>query len=258
MPILTTNGPKPTSLPPGTLLGYIIIAVVSAILLGGLIYALSREPPPIVDSVGCLKDDPPPELIAIIIDRTDPLSSVQAATVINGLKTIKAGEDRQDDDDPLPRWTEFRAYTVGSVLEQTREMNFRACFPGRPEDVDITTESYRRAVAQWKKFNEKFEQYLGGITPSGSESESPLIESIRSVGATTFSDPQFNSDPKTRKRLIIVSDMLQNSALFSHYRVWLNCRTDVVGAIERCVEKNPKKGEECTMFGGRRSQTCET
>ena len=225
----------------------IIVFVVLAVIAGGWYY-LSRPKPLAKDSIGCFKDHPPPELVAIVIDRTDPVTPVQAAQIKNELVRVKAS---------LPRQSELRAYTVGSVARETLSPDFRACHPGDPDDINIWTEPEKRAARRWREFNEKFASYLDGVTPSGSESESPLIESIRSIGATTFSDPLFNSDPKTRKRLIIVSDMLQNSSLFSHYRVWLNCKTETVGAVEQCLETNPKKGEACTMFGGRRVRTCE-
>jgi len=225
----------------------IIIFVVLAVIAGGWYY-LSRPKQPVKDAIGCFQDHPPPEIVAIVIDRTDPVTPVQAAQIKNELSQVKAD---------LPRQSELRAYTVGSVARETLSPDFRACHPGDLEEIDCWTESCKRAERRWREFSEKFERYLEGVSPSGSESESPLIESIRSIGATTFSDPLFNSDPKTRKRLIIVSDMLQNSSLFSHYRVWLNCKTETVGAVEQCIETNPKRGESCTMFGGRRVKTCE-
>jgi hypothetical protein len=222
----------------------IIIGVVVLLLIGG--WYFSQKPTPIaLDEIGCTKTQAPPELIAIVIDRTDPMNPVQAASVKKHLERIKTN---------TPRYAEIRTFTVGPVAQTTLPINFRACNPGNPEEIDIWTEPIKRAVKNWKDFNERFKKYLEGVTPSGSESQSPLIESIRSIGATTFSDARFDGTP--RKRLIIVSDMLQNSALFSHYRVWLNCKTETI-EVEECVEKNPKKGEACTLFGDRRSTSCE-
>lgn len=265
MPILKTEPSKnPSPSGTGNWLGYVVILIVAICLLAGLIYSYLWQGKPATDDIGCLVNDPPPEVIAIMIDRTDPISPRQAALIGNKLRAIKDGTQRvlnaegvEEKSEPLREWTEFRAYTVGPVSREVLPIDFRACLPGNPKDVDITTESRRRAERVWAEFNEKFERYLTDIAPSSSESQSPLIESIQSIGATTFSHPQFNSEPKTRKRLIIISDMLQNSDLFSHYRVWLNCRTDIIGAAEQCVEKSSKKGETCTMFGGRRSESCE-
>jgi len=229
-------------------IGLVLIAlVVLAVSLGGWFY-LTRPQQPSKDAIGCFQDYPPPELVAILIDRTDPVTPVQAELIKNELGQIKA---------KLPRHSELRAYTVGSVAQDVLSEDFRACHPGNPNDINKWTEAQTRADRRWKEFNEKFDSYLVGITPSSSESTSPLIESIRSIGATTFSAARFNTEPRPRKRLIIVSDMLQNSSLFSHYRVWLNCKTETQGAVEQCLETNPKKGITCTMFGGQRVQTCE-
>jgi hypothetical protein len=269
MPLLNADHPPPQTAGGGapSWLGYAIIVLALLALAGGVYWALSRPDKPVMDEIGCFRDAPPSELIAIMIDRTDEIGPKKVASIINALSAVKDGTfvdvtsdtgDRLASEGALPRWTEFRAYTVGPVSKETLPVEFRACFPGNPEDVDITIESRRRAEQQWAEFNQKFQGFLSEIRPDSRESQSPLIESIRSVGATTFVDPRFNTEPKTRKRLIIVSNMLQNSTLFSHYRVWRNCRTTTTGAIEQCVEKNPKKGETCTMFGGRKSQFCES
>ena len=229
-------------------MGLVFITLILLIFAGGGYWYLNQPPRDRYDDIGCLTNRPPPELVAFVIDRTDPMRPTQAEQIKNELRKIQLN---------LPRHAELRAYTVGSVSQKTLSHDFRACFPGDPSDINKWTEPQRRAEQRWREFNEEFDRYLTGIAPSTSESQSPLIESIQSISATTFTDPKFNSEPSTKKRLIMVSDMLQNSNLFSHYRVWLNCKTDIVGAVEQCVEKSSKKGETCTMFGGRRSRSCE-
>jgi hypothetical protein len=208
----------------------------------GLWFYINLEDPVTFDKDSCPTNYSVSELVVVIIDQTDPITPIQRQKILEQLKRAKAD---------LPQYGEMQIYTVGSVNLKTLPIAFRGCNPGSKDQINKYTQPIKIAISRWNSFNRKFDEYLSGVLQSTSENTSPIIESIRSVGVTAFSRKQYDQLPK---KLIIVSDMLQNSALFSHYRVWTKCTFTDSG--EKCDVIHDRTGE-CMKFGGRHQQNCK-
>ncbi|HEV3111394.1 MAG TPA: hypothetical protein VGY99_12955, partial [Candidatus Binataceae bacterium] len=70
---------------------------------------------------------------------------------------------------------------------------------------------------RWKmKFIEPLNKQLDTMLRGSGSKDSPIMESIQVVGVSVFDTPAFHD--LADKRLVIVSDMLQNTAGYSQYR----------------------------------------
>ncbi len=184
-----------------------ILVVVIAVGIVGYFYITFQENHLVLDEDFCPTNRPANSLTVIMIDRTDPIAPIQQAAVRVRLNDIKAS---------IPRYGEIQVYSVGSVEEEVLTPIVRLCNPGGPSDIDRWTEPQKKAVKRWQ---EGFEEPLGAvfeqIVESGAANQSPIIESIQSVSVSAFTGDHLRS---VEKRMIIISDMLQNSDAFSHYK----------------------------------------
>jgi hypothetical protein len=220
-----------------------LLTAVIVIIAGVGIWYYQKLPPVVTyDTDGCPTNVPVSELVAVIVDHSDAITPIQRDKLIGELKRVKSS---------LDRYGEMRFYTVGSIQQKTLTTKYRACNPGSPDQINELTEPIKRSLNRWGQFNNQFENFITEILPSGAEQTSPIIESIRSVGTTAFSPQEYDDVPK---QLHIVSDMMQNSSLLSHYRVWNKC--DVKASGEKCDKIHERTGE-CMKMGGRHSTICK-
>jgi len=69
---------------------------------------------------------------------------------------------------------------------------------------------------KWKNnFSQKIDEIFDSMLHGNDADVSPIMESIQSVAISAFGDHRVEGIPK---KLIVVSDMLQNTSGFSHYQ----------------------------------------
>ncbi len=142
----------------------------------------------------------------VLIDRTDSMNPVQQGALLQKLDDIKA---------ETPKYGAIEIYSVGQVGEALLRPEVKLCNPGRGEDVDQTIGNPRLVEKRWKEgFQAPLERVFKDMLRPGEAKTSPIAESIQSVAITSFdADNQSGAD----KRLVIVSDMLQNTPEFNQY-----------------------------------------
>lgn len=142
---------------------------------------------------------------AILLDLTDPLSTTQQAR----LKTILANEVAESPIDTM--------IAIGVVSEASENWGarFAKCKPltgdeanGLYENPALIAERYAR------EFTDPIQGTLKSMLTTTIENQSPIMEALQSLVSET---PDFTRAPGRRK-IIIVSDMLQNSDNLSFYR----------------------------------------
>ena len=100
---------------------------------------------------------------------------------------------------------------------------FRMCNPGSPQDrkpTAVFTEGDVTAKMRWLKFKERLDAALPKEPGGKSLATSPIIETIRFVRNEEFPravDMGNTHQEESRYTLIVVSDLLQNTAQVSHY-----------------------------------------
>lgn len=191
-----------------------IVAAVTALLalvsLGTGAYFLSRASHvAIAAETLCPLAEPPTEVVAVLLDMSDRLSEVQLLTVRNHLNRILYGE--------LPRFAFVEVYTVQDRPGAVAEPVIGLCNPGKGEDLSRVYQNPELARQRWERdFADALRAKLDELLAAPDSASSPIYEAIQAVAVRLFGTPAYDG---VAKRLIIVSDLLQNvPGKDSHYR----------------------------------------
>ena len=149
----------------------------------------------------------------LLIDLTDEISFLQEQKITNFIHSLAtaSGEDVVQKHDMLAVYLlkESDADTIPTPVVQV-------CNPGDGQGLNEFTGNPRLAN---KRFSDSFvkpiDAAIANIVSAQSANISPIIESIRGISLTAFSkEPHAGHE----HRLIVISDMLQNSPQISHYK----------------------------------------
>lgn len=193
-----------------------VLAGLAVAIIGFSFYAL--QPEPYDELTLCeLSDDLPPHT-AVIIDKTDEYNEQQAdliaAVIRRSRNRLEIGE----------RFTLFELDQFGQFDPRGR---FSLCNPGRGDQVNAL---FRNPAQIEERFNEKFNQPLEDILEDLVEPKeapnSPVLEALARLGQTDA----FSSRAPAR-RIVMISDMLQNSDVFTIYGGGGSLPTDIPDAI---------------------------
>lgn len=187
-------------------LGAALIAVILLGMLGAAGFALrAHQAERAVDSQTlCPIGQQPVAVTEVLIDLTDPFSSDQARAMRQMLRHLAQVE--------LRRQELLSVWGVGDFEDGSLRRLFTRCNPGRESNW-----FYQDPVAIEARFDSLFGDTLArlaaSLTLTQHASRSPLIESIQELSEL----PELCGQPGPR-RIILISDMLQNSSRFSQYR----------------------------------------
>lgn len=187
---------------------WVIAAVVMACSIG-LFYLVMPEKP-VLDENMCLSDHPLQAHTIILVDQTDPLTPFQAQYLIERISNI----GKQSGSDALAR---FEKLSLVKIVDQGNlliDEKFSFCNPGTAKDANelIDTPSWME-----RDFNNFFKAPLKEAVGRLAEPKKGLKRSyIFDTIALTTLRKDFDASIADR-RLIIVSDMLENTSRFSHY-----------------------------------------
>lgn len=180
-----------------------IALVVSAIAIVGWLF-WSLQPEPYDETTLCAISDELPPHTAVIVDKTDGYTVEEAGFIRDGI------ERARDKLDIGERFTLFE-------LDERGEFNPRGeltlCNPGRGDQVNPL---FNNPKLIQQRFDEKFEaplqSELEDLVKPKEAPASPIMEAVARLSLTEA----FSPEAPTR-RLLIFSDMLQNSSLFTVY-----------------------------------------
>ena len=185
------------------LLGFLNILIVLGIL-GGISYlALVLQPEEYDPDTLCLAGETPPH-VGIVIDKTDLYSPEQAARIGD---LVLANRDRLAISE---RMTLFELDARGELVNTN---DFSLCNPGRGDQINPLYRNPQRVEMRYQAlFEGPLQAALADLVEPKESPSSPIIESLARLAVTE------NFDPETpARRIVLVSDMLQNSPLFSVY-----------------------------------------
>ncbi|MGI8839551.1 MAG: hypothetical protein ACR2F8_02000, partial [Caulobacteraceae bacterium] len=147
----------------------------------------------------------PTAITVILIDTTDPLNPIQRASVQARLGRIVAS---------LRLGEEIAVYSLNPNGDPLKPI-LAICRPIRPGEVNELTGN--RAIAA-RRFDEIFAPRLRAAlatAAAGARSgRSPIMAAIQAIAVSAFQ----GAGAGLPKRLVIVSDMLENSEAGNHYR----------------------------------------
>ena len=152
----------------------------------------------------------PTAITAILVDTTDPLTPIQRAAVAVRLNRIVSH---------LRLNEEIAVYSLNPTGDPLKPA-FVICRPLAPGEVSELTGN--RAIAQQRfdgVFSPRVAAVLAGATAGAPSGRSPIMAAIQAIAVSAFqaADAASKSGPLP-KRLIVVSDMLENSETGNQYK----------------------------------------
>ncbi len=185
----------------GGVIGVLALAILIALFVRG--QRGSRA----FDAANCPEDGDYAAQIAILVDPSDTLTDVQEGSgAPRVLETIE---------NEAPATTEIRVYTVGRAGRGDARAVFRVCKPVHPDDVGTFTGNPALAERRYQEeFLAPLRRTLGVLLDVEGDSISPIMEAVQGAAVSAF-QPR---DADIPRRLLVVSDMIQNSRNLSFYR----------------------------------------
>lgn len=180
---------------------------VVVVFIGGIFtFSANNELKEIDEKTLCYKDDVPTDIIAILIDSTEPLDE---KTVRNAQKEIENIIKNS------PTNTLVNLYAIETGSEKHIRPIANLCKPD-----DGTSASELTSSPAWIKkiFNDKFvlplTDHLTSLLKMPPSTSSPIIESLQSAVIESFLSHENSGD----KKIVLISDMIQNTSMYSFYK----------------------------------------
>ena len=175
----------------------------------------------------CPLHAPPSHVTVLIVDATDPLNRIQKSSVNNLLDKLVS---------EVPRYGAFAIYTVSTDEEHRSQLVIYRCNPGRKEDINPMFGNPERVEKKWKdQFRKSLNDEMKKSLESGTANSSPIMESIQWAVVKQFEPSERTAIPH---RLVVISDFLQHTSEYSHYRIKPDFPTFENSKIYRKVRAN--------------------
>jgi len=185
------------------LLGMFNILIVLGVL-GAISYAaLVLQPEEYDPDTLCLSGDIPPHT-ALVIDKTDFYSPDQAVRIESLVL---------DSRDRLTIGEKLSLYELDARGQLINTNDFALCNPGRGDQINPLYRNPQRVEARYQAlFEGPLQDALADLVEPKQSPASPILEALARLAV----EEDFDGDTP-RRTVVLVSDMLQNSALFSVY-----------------------------------------
>ena len=179
-----------------------VLAGLAVAIIGFAFFAL--QPEPYDELTLCEISDELPPHTAVIIDKTDEYSVEQAGLIA---AIIRRTRDRLEIGERL---TLFELDENGQFDPRGE---FSLCNPGRGDQVNALFRNPEQIEARFnEKFDQPMERILEDLVVPKEAPNSPVLEALARLGQT-----EAFSDRAPQRRIVIISDMLQNSDVFTIY-----------------------------------------
>ena len=212
----------------GLLLGALGVTMIG-LLFGALWWVQKTEV--ILDEITNCPVAGPRAVHVIIIDRTDPITPLQAERVRQKIKVLR---------ETAPFGKRFDIYTVEGDANHVLAPILIICSPNRPEDANIIIENPDIIRKRYEeRFVSVFDKTIDELLRISTRETSPIIESMKASAISSFGPFEQRKIPL---RMTIISDMIQGTLAHSHYRtepdfvqlsrspVWRSLQPNLFGA----------------------------
>lgn len=183
----------------------IINILVVAAAVAGVAYFVTQVKPQAYDpDTLCLLEGPPPPHTAVVIDKTDEYDAEQAGRIAALVRRAK---------DALAVGERITVFELDARGQFDPRGDFALCNPGRGAQVNPLYQNPRFVEERYKElFEGPLEAALADLVEPKEAPASPIVEALARLAQTEA----FGKDVAGR-RILLVSDMLQNSDIFSVY-----------------------------------------
>ncbi len=184
----------------------IVIVTLGALVAAVWFYVHLVSAQRTLDPVTLCPPDPD-SLTILVVDVTDPMNTAQRQDFLNQLDNLRAS---------IPRYGQLGVFKVDAAADRLLRPVIVRCNPGTAADVDATTGDPAAVQRTWEgKFKRPLDQAFQGLLAATGAATSPILESIQSVALTELQKP---GQQAKRRRLIVASDLLQNTSDANFYR----------------------------------------
>ena len=188
----------------------------------------------------------PDSVTVLLVDVTDPMNTAQRQDFANQLARLK---------NSIPRYGKLIIAKVGSTGEKLLVPVITRCNPGTADDVSATTGDPAAVQKQWQDgFDRPLTDAFDRLATASRADQSPILESIQSVALTELQKPGLE---KTPKRLLVASDLLQNTGDVSFYHALPEPRAFIDGPVFRRL-RTDLRGVEVELWMLERGDAAST
>lgn len=185
---------------------FLIVVVAIAVIGVAAAYFAAVDNQRVLDPTTLCPQDPS-SVTVLLVDVTDPMNLPQQQDFLNQLTKLK---------NSIPRFGQLTVMRVDSTGETLLTPIITRCSPGTGSDTDDIKGNPQKVQKQWEDgFAEPLDVAFKSIVRASGADQSPIIESLQSVALTEFQKPGREDVPK---RLVIASDLLQNTQGISFYK----------------------------------------
>ncbi|MCP9629467.1 hypothetical protein NML43_20445 [Rhodopseudomonas palustris] len=154
----------------------------------------------------CAKSGPS-GIHAILIDRSDPISEQQAQRIRQTIDKLK---------NDATFGLRFDIYTFQGDTTHALKPKLQICALGKPSDANEWVENLELVRRRYEtKFANVLDQTISDLLNASSQSNSPIIESLRGAAISSFGSIQSGQIPL---RVTMISDMIQNTPQFNQFQ----------------------------------------
>ena len=179
-------------------------ALVIGAVIGIAFLVISLQPEDYDPTTLCIISEDIPPHTAVMLDKTDEYSRGQADRIA---ALIRRAKDR------LEVGERFTLFELDARGRFDQDGAFSLCNPGRGKQINPLYRNPRFVEEQYQTlFERPLEDVLDTLVAPKEAPSSPIAEALMRLGNT-----EAFSDDAPERRVIVVSDMLQNSAVFTAY-----------------------------------------
>lgn len=196
------------SSPSTTKIVVLVVILVSLLAAGFALYYKSQMELVRTDpDTLCPTDRPPSKVIVLLLDMSDEFSEPQRLKIANEFDRLKAS---------MARFELIEAYAVDRLEQRVTKPVVHLCNPGTGDDLNRITQNPDLARKKWGGFVQQLDQELQRLMATPESPTSAIFEAVQATALRTFNRPEYEG---LSKRLVIVSDLLQNvPGKFSQYQ----------------------------------------
>lgn len=222
-----------------------IAAALAVVIFVGFIYFRVQASHLALDKV-TLCPAKPTSVTVLLVDVTDPMNTPQRQDFMNQLERLK---------NTIPRYGELVVSKVDPTDTNLLSPIITRCNPGTAADVNEATGDPAFVQKQWSDgFDKPLRASFEKLATASRSETSPILESIQSVALTEFQKPGREDVPR---RLVVASDLLQNTREISFYRGLPNSRDFTSSAAFRRT-RTDLRGVEVELWMLERSDAAST
>ena len=194
-----------------TVRGKIALAVTAIVAMVALLVSLwilgEKNRVPTDSETLCPLRAAPSEVVVLLLDLSDAFSEPLRLKIENHVQRLVTS---------VKRFGLIQVYAIDDHAKDVIRPVVTQCSPGDGSDLSPYYQNPAMAARKWQTFNRRVADEIQALISQAGAQSSPIMEAVQATALRTFNLSSYDHVPK---RLVIVSDLLQNVAgRMNHHR----------------------------------------